>query len=248
MAKEDYVKKVLSEIAPILKTTNPAEVIDEIAKRHKDLKTLSVDEQNLLGAILGSLLHEGYCNGRKLDKPNEQGLPNNPRVKKLTEPIDQDFVASVVASGRTNGTTLFVEDGVLCMDIANTPFASLSPYWQKDNFMAGCAATRSVMTFWNELNSDNEALREFVAVAIANAIHESWIARENIYYDVVNGKVYTNEPLATSYINLPQDEKDKDLLHYKMAIQMIDMLVAKMKEKNGPTSGGPSTPGQPGDN
>jgi len=57
MAKEDYVKKVLSEIAPILKTTNPAEIIDEIAKRHKDLKTLSVDEQNLLGAILGSLLH-----------------------------------------------------------------------------------------------------------------------------------------------------------------------------------------------
>ena len=38
-----------------------------------------------------------------------------------------------------------MQNGVLCMDIANTPFEMLSPYWQKDNFMAGCAATRSVI-------------------------------------------------------------------------------------------------------
>ncbi len=248
MAKEDYMKKVLGEISTIFKTNNPAEIIDEIAKRHQDLQTLSVEEQYLLGAILGSLLHEAYCESRKLDQPNEQGLPNNPRIKKLTETIDQDFVASVIASGRTNGTTLFIQDGVLCMDIANTPFASLSPYWQKDNFMAGCAATRSVINFWQQINSNNPAIKEFVTVAIANAIHESWIARENVYYDQDGDTVYTNEQLATSYINLPQDEKDKDLVHYKMALDLINMLMEKMKEKNGPTSGGPSTPGQPGDN
>ena len=247
MAKEDYMKKVLGEISTIFKTNNPAEIIDEIAKRHQDLQTLSVEEQYLLGAILGSLLHEAYCESRKLDQPNEQGLPNNPRIKKLTETIDQDFVASVIASGRTNGTTLFIQDGVLCMDIANTPFASLSPYWQKDNFMAGCAATRSVINFWQQINSDNPAIREFVTVAIANAIHESWIARENVYYDQDGDTVYTNEQLATSYINLPQDEKDKDLVHYKMALDLINMLMEKMKEKNA-TKTNPSNPGQPGDN
>ena len=244
MANDEYMKKILNEVSMVLKTTDPLTIINEIAKNNKNLQTLTVEEQYLLGAILGSFLHEAYCNSRKLDKPNEQGLA---KIKKLTSEIDQDFVNSVILSGRDNGTTLFVQDGVLCMDIANTPFAGLSPYWQKDNFLAGCAATRSVISCWDGLTHDNEAIRNFVVVAVANAIHEAWIARENIYYDKAGDQVYTNENLATAYINLPQDEKDKDLLHYKMALEMITMLLEKMKEKN-QNKGGKGPKGtQPGD-
>lgn len=246
MANEDYMKKVLYDISLVLKMTDPIAIINEIAERNKELKTLTVEEQYLLGAILGSLLHEAYCNSRKLEKPNEQGLPNNPRIKKLTEEIDQDFVNSVILSGRDNGVTLFMQDGVMCMDIANTPFAALSPHWQKDNFLAGCAATRSVISNWDGLTHNNEEIRKFVVVAVANAIHEAWIARGNIYYEKEGDKVYTNENLATAYINLPEGEKDKDLLHYQMALEMITMLLEKMKEKN--KGGSNPNGGQPGSN
>lgn len=232
MADNEYMKKVLANVSVILKSSNNFDVINEIAKNNKNFSTLTVQDQYLLGAILGSLLHESYCNSRKLDKPNEQGLPNNPRIKQLTSDIDKEFVDYVISNNKTNGKTLFMNDGVLCMDIANTPFEMLSPYWQKDNFMAGCAATRTVITNWDGLTHDNKAVRDFVTVAVANAIHEAWIARENIYYDKQGDQVYTNEELATSYINLPKDEKDKDLVHYQMAFEMISKLREKMKGKD----------------
>ena len=248
MTKDEYMQKVLVEVSLVLKMTNPIDIINNIAERNKDLKTLTVQQQYLLGAILGSMLHEAYCESRKLDKPNEQGLPNNPRIKKLTEDIDQEFVNSVIMSGRINGVTLFVQDGILCMDIANTPFAQLSPHWQKDNFMAGCAATRSVISNWDGLTHDNDKIREFVTVAVANAIHEAWIARENIYFDQQGDQIYTNEELATAYINLLKNEQDKDLLHYQMALNLITMLREKMKEKNAQKTTNKPDESQPGDN
>jgi len=232
MADNEYMKKVLAKVSVILKSLNNFEIINEIAKNNKNLSTITVHEQYLLGAILGSLLHESYCVSRKLDQPNEQGLVNNPRIKKLTSDIDKEFVDYVISNNKTNGRTLFIKDGVLCMDIANTSFENLSPYWQKDNFMAGCAAARTVITNWDGLTHDNKTVREFVTVAVANAIHEAWIARENIYYDKQGDQVYTNEELATSYINLPKDEKDKDLVHYQMAFEMITKLCEKMKSKD----------------
>ena len=248
MANDAYMKKVLNEVSSILKNSNPIEIINDIAKKNKNLTTITVKEQYLLGAILGSLLHEAYCNGRKLDKPNEQGLPNNPRIKKLTSDIDQDFVKQAIMTGKDNGVTLFFQDDVLCMDIANTPFESLSPYWQKDNFLAGCAATRSVISSWEGLTHDDKKIRDFVTVAVANAIHEAWIARENIYYDKDGNQVYTNEELATSYISLPKDEQDKDLVHYQMAFEMISALLEKMKEKNSTKGSNNPKGSQPGDN
>lgn len=232
MANDEYMKRILANVSATLKSSNKIDIINDIATKNKDFASLSVQDQYLLGAILGSLLHESYCNSRKLDKPNSQGLPNNPRIKQLTSNIDKDFTDYVIKNNKTNGKTLFMQNGVLCMDIANTPFEMLSPYWQKDNFMAGCAATRSVISNWDGLTHNNETVREFVTIAVANAIHEAWIARENIYYETQNGNVFTNEELATAYINLPKNEQDKDLLHYKMALDMTNMLFAKMNGNN----------------
>ena len=231
MSNDAYMKRVMGEVGEVLKKYDPVVIIDTIAKNNRGVQTLSKIEQELLGAVLGSMLHEAYCNSRKLEKPNEDGLANNPRIKVLTEEIDSDFVKKVVDGTIPQSKTLYIEDGKVHMDIANTKFANLSPHWQKDNFMAGCAATRSVVTLWDGLVHDNAAVREFATVAIANAIHEAWIARGNIYYDKQGDQVYTNESLATAYINLPQDEKDKDLVHYKMAFDMISTLNERMHQK-----------------
>ena len=249
MSNDAYMKKVLGEVGLVLKQYDPVTIVDTIAKNHKNLQTLSVVEQNLLGAVLGSMLHEAYCNSRRLEKPNADGLANNPREKVLTEELDQDFVAEVLSGNVPQSKTLYIKDGKVCMDIANTSFADLSPHWKKDNFMAGCAATRSVLTCWDGLTHNNEAVREFVTVAVANSIHEAWIARGNVYYDKQGSQVYTNEGLATAYINLPQDEKDKDLVHYKMALDMISTLLEKMHEKNAAESRNENgvKPAQPGD-
>ncbi len=102
------------------------------------------------------------------------------------------------------------------MDIANTSFTKLSPFLQYDNFMADSCATRSVITNWDGITHENPQVREYVTVAVANAIHESWIARGNV--------CDWNKDLETAYINLPMEEKDKDLVHYQMAVQMISML------------------------
>ena len=88
MSNDAYMKKVLGEVGVVLKQYDPVTIVDTIAKNHNDLQTLSVVEQNLLGAVLGSMLHEAYCNGRRLDQPTADGLLNNPREKVLTEDLD----------------------------------------------------------------------------------------------------------------------------------------------------------------
>ena len=60
-------------------------------------------------------------------------------------------------------------------------------------------------------------------MAVANAIHESWIARGNI-------KDW-NKNLATAYVNLPENEKEKDLKHYRMATSMVDALARTMNKE-----------------
>ncbi len=188
----------------------------------------------MIGAILGSMLHQAYCDSRKLDKPNEQGLQNNPREKKLTDPLDAEFVQDVLNGEIPTSETLYIKDGKVCMDIANTEFVNLSPYWKKDNYMAGKTAARSIITCWDGLNHKNPEVQKYVTIAVANGIHEAWISRDNIYYDEYEGQIFTNAELDTAYIYLSDDEKDKDLEHMIMAKNVIGKLVdsiSKQKEE-----------------
>ena len=197
------------------------------------------EDQLALGAFMGARLHQIYCDGRKLDKPNENGLNNNPRLKKLTDPMDAEFVEKVKSGEIEQSPTLFIdENGIVVMDIANTLFENLSPYWQNDNFKAGCAAARSVLTCYKLLRSKDENVKKAVEYSVANAIHESWIARGNIYYDVAGGNVYTNEDLETAFINLSSDEKKKDVDHIYMAQALIDEIYKEMSMQNKGTVSG----------
>ena len=208
--------------------------IDAITKKAKETRTITLEDQHLIGAILGSMLHEAYCNSRKLDTPNENGLQNNPREKKLTDPLDAEFVQEVLDGKIPQSKTLYVKDGTVCMDIANTEFVNLSPYWKKDNYMAGKTAARSIITCWDGLTHENPEIQKFVTIAVANGIHEAWISRDNIYYDEYEGQIFTNAELDTAYIYLSDDEKDKDLEHMIMAKNVIGKLVdsiSKQKEE-----------------
>ena len=251
MAKT-FIERQLEMVTNELAGKDVYTVLNEIAERSKQNLILSEKDQSILGAVLGAILHQSYCDSRKLSEPNEDGLSNNPRLKKLEKDIDQDFIQDVKEGRIPTSPVLFIKDGNVYMDIANTDFVNLSPYWKKDNFMAGCAATRTVITAlqYKEL-MENPQFRECAEVLIANAIHESWIARENVYYDEYNGEVYTNQPLNTAFIQLPKDEQLKDSEHFIMAKQLVENVYALMHEKNmegskkKPTE--PSTPGEMGE-
>ena len=213
---EKYVREILATASERIEGQSVASLISGIAKETKDLKGVSLENQYAMGAILGSMLHQSYCDGRRLEQPNENGLANEPRIKELNASLDRDFVLGVLEGRIEKDSTLYVEGGKVFMDIANRNFSQLSPHWQYDNFMAGCCAARSVLTNWEGLTHDNEQVREFTTVAVANGIHEAWIARGNV------GD--WNADLATAYVNLPVEEQDKDLGHYVMASGLIDSL------------------------
>ena len=228
---EKYVRDVLSTASSRVAGQSASSLISEIAKDTKDLKGVSLEDQYAMGAMLGSMLHQSYCDGRKREEPNEDGLPNEPRIKQLSESLDKEFVLGVLEGRIEKDSTLYVENGKVFMDIANRTFSQLSPHWQYDNFMAGCCAARSVLTNWEGLTHDNEQVREFTTVAVANGIHEAWIARGNV------GD--WNADLATAYVNLPVDEQDKDLGHYVMAKGLVESLrqeiVANQDQADVPT-------------
>ena len=216
----DHIRKVLSSTTARMKGQNVAELMTRIATNSRDLKNISLDDQLLMGAILGSYLHQSYCDDRRLEKPLPNGLINNPRIKELNQPLDQMFVKDVLLGKIPTSDTLYVEDGKVFMDIANTDFTNLSPYWQYDNFMAGAHAARSVITSWEGITHPNPEVRKHIAVAVAKAIHESWIGRGNAEE--------WNKELEVAYINLTPEEQYKDLKHYKMATQMVSMLSREM--------------------
>lgn len=218
-----YVTEQLSAVSARMQGRNVKELLTGIATKSRNLQNIDLDDQLTMAGILGSYLHQSYCDGRKLEQPLPNGLQNEPRVKQLSNELDKKFIDDVMSGKIQTSNTLWVEDGKVNMDIANTPFTQLSPYWQYDNFMAGACATRSVITNWEGITHEDPQVRKFVSVAVANAIHESWIARGNV------GD--WNKDLATAYVNLPEDEKAKDLVHYQMATSMVDALARTMNKE-----------------
>ena len=47
--------------------------MNAIMERAKKDRKISLEDQHLIGAMMGYMLHDAYCQSRKLDKPNEQG-------------------------------------------------------------------------------------------------------------------------------------------------------------------------------
>ena len=206
--------------------------MDYIYQQSVKAGKVSREDQHLISAILGSMLHQDYCDSRRLDKPNENGLINNPREKKLTEELDVEFAQDVLGGKIPQSPTLYVRDGKVFMDIANTEFINLSPFWKKDNFMAGKAAIGSILTCWEGLVHENPEVKKYVEIAVANGIHESWRARGNVYYDEYEGEVFTNEELDIAFCDLSDEEKAKDVSHIGMAYRLMKRICSELSKRN----------------
>jgi len=83
----------------------------------------------------------------------------------------------------------------------NVPFAQLDPAWRKENEEAAKAALQSVKQF----PEDEEAA--------ANYIHQEWMKR--------NPKGDWNATQHVPYTNLPEEEKEKDRVHYRNMKQSL---------------------------
>lgn len=77
----------------------------------------------------------------------------------------------------------------------NVPFAQLDPAWRKENEEAAKAALHAVKQF----PEDEEAAADF--------IHQEWMKR--------NPKGDWNAAQHVPYESLPEDEKEKDRVHYR---------------------------------
>ena len=83
----------------------------------------------------------------------------------------------------------------------NVPFAQLDPDWRKENEAAAKAALQAVRQFPN----DEEAA--------ANYIHEEWMKR--------NPRGDWNAAQHVAYDALPEEEKEKDRVHYRNMKQSL---------------------------
>ena len=99
------------------------------------------------------------------------------------------------------------------VDIANTPFAELPSNWKYENLEAAKVAIDLVfdkVIDWVEIT--DEMIEEMSAV-----VHEKWLERNSWVFD----KEYWNPILAQEYAKLPEEEKEKDRVQVKRAIEKI---------------------------
>lgn len=84
----------------------------------------------------------------------------------------------------------------------NVPYEKLTPYWQRENHAAACFVVKLIMID-GDIDDDH----------LAYQVHNAWLQR-NEWAKGGN--------LDIPYWDLPQEEKDKDLLHVKIARRVID--------------------------
>ena len=99
------------------------------------------------------------------------------------------------------------------VDIANTKFEDLPSNWKYENLEAAKVAIDLVfdsVVAWEEIT--DEMVEEMAAV-----VHKKWLERNQWVFD----KEYWNPTLAQEYVKLPEEEKEKDRVQVRQAIEKI---------------------------
>jgi len=95
------------------------------------------------------------------------------------------------------------------VDIANTEFEELPSNWKYENIEAAKVAVDLVydkVVNWEEISS--EMIEE-----MSKIVHEKWLERNWVKWSFENQRV--------DYENLSEEEKEKDRIQIKLAIQII---------------------------
>ena len=175
----------------------------------------------MMSSAIAFNFHKEFCCKRKLKNINKNGLLNRTKVKELNTDKDKNFVLQVLNGKIKTSNTLFIKEGKVFMDIANTNFVNLSPYWQDENIMASYNALNNVLSSWQELTSEDESVRKKQELSIIKSIHLFWIAR--------NCK--SNKKLCVDFDLLPKEEQEKDILLFEKTKEIIFFVLQKIDEK-----------------
>lgn len=151
---------------------------------------------------MASQLHEQWRASRKLE--NGQF---DPRVK--VEYVTDDGKEKWVNEGKLPEGA----DEVKRQDIANTEFKDLDPYWQAENLAAADVAVGEVSkTMEKGAALDDKFIEEASAV-----VHEKWLERNQWVLD----PQYGNPDQAKPYAELSENEKEKDRVQIRQAIEIM---------------------------
>ena len=97
------------------------------------------------------------------------------------------------------------------VDIANTEFESLPSNWKYENFEAAKLAVNLVydkVANWVDVSSE-------MIEKMSKVVHEKWLERNWIDWSFENQRV--------DYKKLSEEEKDKDRMQIKLAINVIEL-------------------------
>ena len=103
------------------------------------------------------------------------------------------------------------------------PFEQISEASKKDNL----EAARYAITLVYDVVMDERGISTEEFENMAACIHNDWLLRNNWVYD----KEYGNPVLAVPYMNLPEEEKEKDRQQLRQAIEKVEQYKLSNKIK-----------------
>lgn len=97
------------------------------------------------------------------------------------------------------------------VDIANTPYDKLPPKWQQENKSAGQSAIQAVQ---KQLETNENNMNRIDIEAVSSSIHDAWMNRNSWAKD-------QTPQLFVPYNELPEEEKEKDRVQARKAIELL---------------------------
>lgn len=156
---------------------------------------------------LGSKLHDEWRAPREIKDESGNGTGKyEKRIKVLVQlPDGNQKWYNDGDSKIPDGSTV-----IKSQDIANTPFEKLDPKWQADNGEAAKVAMDEVF----KANKTGQSLNSVNFIEKASAeIHAKWLDRNGWQATDVQKKPYAE---------LPEDEKEKDRVQLRKAIELFN--------------------------
>ena len=164
--------------------------------------TTKMEELYTLANRTAAALHEDW----RQDFAKNNG-DDTPRWKKVK---DQDFINNLDLDNLPS--TIRVNEGVIEIDIAHTPFEFLSADWQFENAEAAkIAAGLAIRSQTEELSREE----------IGDIIHTAWLDR--------NDWAKTDEILGLPYDQLPEVEKIKDDKQFIICSEVAQDMLAEQE-------------------
>lgn len=161
-------------------------------------ETLSDEQRGIISqqtTELGSLLHDEW----RATQPKLEDGTYKPRVKVFVQTEEGKEKWFNEAEIPANSTELKRQD------IANTDFENLDPDWRAEN---GSAAEVAMNLVWEAKTTSKELDDSFIEEA-SSTVHDKWKERNP-----------WNEKLQVPYLELPEEEKERDRAQVRKAIEI----------------------------